>query len=277
MSSTLASSSTSSHSNSNSNNDLFTIKLRGEPLTISRAQIESDSPGSNLFASSLLGDFAEASNHSLTLDRHPGIFKLILDHLSGYRILPLDEEVLKNINNSGHGMSENRCLRYLQDDSEYYGFERLHSLIDEEIDRLESREDDLLDIKKQRLQVEVEKLELNKKNSEERTKQISFERKLAVLRTNLQVLTGELQASATWAASRQVGGSSYGVRYATLSKAFRQKVVRADSVFVEFLSPSSVLRRRRSSVSSLCSGSCSNSKKRPQINNKHMTWPLHLA
>jgi hypothetical protein len=118
--------------------EMFTIKLRGVPLQLSRSQIEADSPGSNFFAASLLGDFMEASNKTLSLDRHPGIFKIILDHLSGYRIFPLDKVLLKSY--YGDGVSVERALRYLQDDSEYYGLSRLYTLVTEERERLESEE-----------------------------------------------------------------------------------------------------------------------------------------
>jgi hypothetical protein len=194
--------------------DTFTINLRGVPLQLSQAQIEADSPGSNLFAASLLGDFIEASNRTLQLDRHPGIFKIILDHLSGYRIFPLDQEMIDEYCN-GDGMSINRALRYLQDDSEYYGLSRLNALVTEEIDRLEDEKEDhqaeLIALKRYKLDLERLRLQLDLEKANKKIIQGINNQRMQILQTKLNVTAQRLQAAATWAASRQVGSSDYGV------------------------------------------------------------------
>ena len=103
----------------------FEVVLRGQSFTLTRAQIQSE-PGC-LFENALLGDFAEAGEKKLVLDRHPATFSLILDHLSGYRVLPLDDDVARQVN-----LAAPRLLRYLRDDADYYGLERLAQLLKED-------------------------------------------------------------------------------------------------------------------------------------------------
>ena len=105
----------------------FEVVLRGQSFTLTRAQIQTE-PGC-LFEKALLGDFAEAGEKKLVLDRHPASFSIIIDHLSGYRVFPLDERVAAQAN-----MAVSRLLRYVQDDADYYGLQRLAQL---------SRPDDL--------------------------------------------------------------------------------------------------------------------------------------
>lgn len=197
-------------------NEMFTIKLRGVPLQLSRSQIEADSPGSNFFAASLLGDFMEASNQTLSLDRHPGIFKIILDHLSGYRIFPLDKILLKSY--YGDGVSVERALRYLQDDSEYYGLSRLHTLVTEEMERLENGEkqedvyqEELISLKRYKLELERKRLHLDLNIANRRQGQNLNDQRLEILQTKIDIAGRRLQAAATVAATRQVGSAEYGV------------------------------------------------------------------
>lgn len=111
--------------------DAYTVVLRGEAFKLSRSQLESE-PG-NMLADALLGDFQEGQTRTMKLDRNPAVFKLILEHLSGYTILPLCESDWSAI-----GLSEEKLLRYLKDDAVYYCMSGLQSKLQEEEDRKRS-------------------------------------------------------------------------------------------------------------------------------------------
>lgn len=193
-------------------NEMFTVKLRGVPMQISRSQIQADSPGGNFFAASLLGDFSEASDRTLTLDRHPAIFRLILDHLSGYRIFPLDKLILKS--HHGDALSVERALRYIQDDAEYFGLSRLHALASEEIERVgnqaESYQDQVITLKRYKLELERTRLELDVDVANAKSRQSLYDERLKILQTYINAAGKKLQAAATVAAPRQVGSAGYG-------------------------------------------------------------------
>lgn len=204
----------SNHNNDDdSDDDTFIINLRGVKLPITRTQIESDSPGNNLFSSSLLGDFVESSSKTIKLDRNPGLFRIILDHLSGYTVLPLDSKLLKEY--GLNGMSVERAIRYLLDDTEYYGFARFNALLHEELLRLqeteESYEEEMLSIKKQRLKIEMTRLKLEIKKANEETETKLNDRRLQLLQMNLDVELRRLQYQSIYAASRQTGANEYAV------------------------------------------------------------------
>lgn len=199
--------------NDSDDNDTFIINLRGVKIPITRTQIESDSPGDNIFASSLLGDFIESSSKTIKLDRNPGLFRIILDHLSGYTVLPLDSKLLKEYGLIG--MSVERAIRYLLDDTEYYGFARFNALLNEELLRLqeneESYEEEMLSIKKQRLKIEKTRLKLDIKKANEATETNLNNRRLQLLQMNLDVELRRLQYQSIYAASRQTGANEYAV------------------------------------------------------------------
>ena len=67
--------------------EVFTVVTRGEEFSLSRSQVEFDSP--NLFKSAFLDhDSSEARSRILETDRHPLLFAIILEHLSGYALPP---------------------------------------------------------------------------------------------------------------------------------------------------------------------------------------------
>lgn len=70
----------------------YTVIVRGETFTLSEAQIRA-APGS-LFERSLLGDFAEGQSRTLRLDRTAHVFRMVVDHLSGYDVFPVAGEDL---------------------------------------------------------------------------------------------------------------------------------------------------------------------------------------
>jgi hypothetical protein len=96
----------------------FTVIVRGQVFSMSRMQILAQ-PFS-FFEKAFFGGFQEAQTRILRLDRHPAIFPVILDYLSGYEVSPLAEEEWK-----GTGLDKAKFLRYLEADSEYYSLDAL--------------------------------------------------------------------------------------------------------------------------------------------------------
>jgi hypothetical protein len=101
--------------------DVFRVIVRGQLFELSRAQITYDAP--NLFTSAFLGDFSEAASHTLRLDRDPDLFAIIVDHLSGYEVLPLEQSAVPRT------MGVEKAMRNLRLDAEYLGLEGLISRI----------------------------------------------------------------------------------------------------------------------------------------------------
>ncbi|ORY75382.1 hypothetical protein BCR35DRAFT_256224, partial [Leucosporidium creatinivorum] len=96
----------------------FTIITRGNSFHLSRAQVEYDSP--NYFSAAFLQhDFAEARSKVLYTDRNPQLFALIVEHLSGYKILPLAEKALPQT------MNAELAHANLLADAEYFQLDQL--------------------------------------------------------------------------------------------------------------------------------------------------------
>jgi hypothetical protein len=68
----------------------YTVIVMGKTFSLTKYQIEFDSP--NYFTTCFLGDFCEAQTRQLELSRDPDLFKLIVRHLCGYSVLPLNEK-----------------------------------------------------------------------------------------------------------------------------------------------------------------------------------------
>ncbi|KAG8682676.1 hypothetical protein FRC09_016608 [Ceratobasidium sp. 395] len=98
----------------------YKVIMRGETFLLTRDQIEFDSP--NYFTSCFFGEFSEAKTRTLTISRDPELFKIILDYLSGYDVLPLHESVVPE------RMSSYVVLRNLLADAQFY---QLGGLIDQ--------------------------------------------------------------------------------------------------------------------------------------------------
>ncbi|EUC56893.1 BTB domain protein, putative [Rhizoctonia solani AG-3 Rhs1AP] len=95
----------------------YTVVLRGQEFVLSKSQIEFDSP--NCFTACFLGDFRKAETKRLELSRNPDLFRLILEHLCGYEILPLDDNVIPS------HMLIDSVLRNLQADALFYQLDGL--------------------------------------------------------------------------------------------------------------------------------------------------------
>lgn len=92
--------------------ETYTIHMRDETFCLTKEQIEFDSP--NYFTSCFFGDFAEAQTRTIRLPRDPDIFRIILDHLSGYHVLPLADSVIPK------RMNRELALRNLRVDAGFY-------------------------------------------------------------------------------------------------------------------------------------------------------------
>ncbi|KDN34346.1 hypothetical protein RSAG8_12577, partial [Rhizoctonia solani AG-8 WAC10335] len=95
----------------------YTVVLRGQEFVLTKSQIEFDSP--NYFTACFLGDFREAQTKRLELSRNPDCFKLIVEYLCGYEILPLDDQAIPS------HMSADSALRNLRVDALFYQLDAL--------------------------------------------------------------------------------------------------------------------------------------------------------
>ncbi|KAG8783844.1 hypothetical protein FRC12_019291 [Ceratobasidium sp. 428] len=102
----------------------YKIIMRGETFLLTRDQIEFDSP--NYFTSCFLGEFSEAKTRTLTLSRDPELFKIILDYLSGYDVLPLHESAIPE------RMGLDVALRNVFADAQFYQLDGLVDRINQE-------------------------------------------------------------------------------------------------------------------------------------------------
>lgn len=101
-----------------SDSEIFTIWCRETPFRLTRSQIETDSP--NYFTTAFLdGGFNEQTTRTIKLGKHPQLFALILEHLSGYTVLPLQPSVLPRY------MSVEAAKENLWRDAQYFGLDSL--------------------------------------------------------------------------------------------------------------------------------------------------------
>lgn len=105
----------------------YTVIVRDEVFTLYKTQIEFDAP--NYFTALFLGDFAEGASNTttLTLDRNPALFSILVEYMSGYHILPLSERALPKT------MNARTALRNLVEDAAFYGLSRLHAMLSEPV------------------------------------------------------------------------------------------------------------------------------------------------
>ncbi|KAG8790790.1 hypothetical protein FRC12_011015 [Ceratobasidium sp. 428] len=113
----------------------YKVIMRGETFLLTRDQIEFDSP--NYFTSCFLGEFSEAKTRTLTLSRDPKLFKIILDYLSGYDVLPLHESVIPE------RMGLDVALRNVLADAQFYQLDGLVDQINQENQATEEVEETL--------------------------------------------------------------------------------------------------------------------------------------
>jgi hypothetical protein len=104
--------------------EIFTAILRGETFMLSQEQLEFDSP--NFFTNLFLGSFAEAESRRVELARNPDIFRIIIDYMSGYPIVPLSDVSVPRMT----AIVANQCLLV---DAEFYGLRSLVTLVQAEL------------------------------------------------------------------------------------------------------------------------------------------------
>ncbi|PIL26305.1 hypothetical protein GSI_12061 [Ganoderma sinense ZZ0214-1] len=102
-------------------NNAYTILVRGEQFQLSRNQIDFDSP--NFFSTCFSSGFTESAKRTVTLDRNPALFALIVEYLSGYPILPLSAQAAPPL------MSLAMARRCLLADAQFYGLQKLAALL----------------------------------------------------------------------------------------------------------------------------------------------------
>lgn len=95
----------------------YTVTVRGEVFTLTKSQIEFDAP--NYFTMCFLGDFREAQTRHVKLSRDPDLFRIILDYLCGYTVLPLSKTVIPA------RMTQAAALKNLRTDAAFYQLEGL--------------------------------------------------------------------------------------------------------------------------------------------------------
>lgn len=91
--------------------------MRDEVFHLTEDQIEFDSP--NYFTTYFSTKSAESQTRTLRLARDPDLFRIIIDYLTGYTILPLHSPVIPR------RMSPEQALRNLLVDAEFYRLEGL--------------------------------------------------------------------------------------------------------------------------------------------------------
>ncbi|KAF8601056.1 hypothetical protein BDV93DRAFT_546025 [Ceratobasidium sp. AG-I] len=99
-------------------NDKYTIIIHGKRYVLTKAQVEFDSP--NYFTKQFFGDTPEAQSRTLELSRDPDLFKLVLDYLSDYWIIPLNVPAIPP-------RSAYRTLNDLLRDAKFYQLGKLES------------------------------------------------------------------------------------------------------------------------------------------------------
>lgn len=99
-------------------NDKYIILIHGKRYVLTKAQVEFDSP--NYFTKQFFGDTPEAQSRTLELSRDPDLFKLVLDYLSDYWVIPLNVPVIPP-------RSAFRTLNDLLRDAKFYELRKLES------------------------------------------------------------------------------------------------------------------------------------------------------
>ncbi|KAF8601059.1 hypothetical protein BDV93DRAFT_546028 [Ceratobasidium sp. AG-I] len=98
-------------------NDNFTVLFRGVEFTLTRSQVEFDSP--NFFTACFLGKFQESETRTVKISRDPVLFGIVFDYLCGYTVLPLGGSVIPT------RMSLTTALINLRVDAEFYQLDGL--------------------------------------------------------------------------------------------------------------------------------------------------------
>ncbi|CAE6481271.1 unnamed protein product [Rhizoctonia solani] len=93
-------------------NGLYTVILQDRKFTLTQSQVEFDSP--NYFSKRFLGESHGSQTRHIKLNRDPDLFKIILNHLCGYTVLPLSAKQIPE------NMSSATVLSNLRSDAVFY-------------------------------------------------------------------------------------------------------------------------------------------------------------
>lgn len=97
----------------------YTITLRGQSFVLTEDLISADGP--NYFTACFKGGYSENETRMIKLGRSPELFMIIIDHLTGYEILPLHEDSLPP------NMTQEMAMKNLYADALFYGLEGLQA------------------------------------------------------------------------------------------------------------------------------------------------------
>ena len=100
----------------------YKIIIRGQSFTLTRDQIDTDSP--NFFTKHFIGVPRESCPREIKLERNPALFQLIIEHLNGYQIVPLEDSAILP------GTSKERMTRNLLVDATFYGLSELQKTLE---------------------------------------------------------------------------------------------------------------------------------------------------
>lgn len=104
-------------------NNKYTVIIRDSVFKLSKSQIEFDSP--NFFTACFLSDFQEAQTRTVEVMRDPDLFRIIVNYLCGYTVLPLTGTAVPTT------MTPASALVNLRLDAEYYQLNGLVRACDE--------------------------------------------------------------------------------------------------------------------------------------------------
>lgn len=113
--------------------DNFTIIVRDKTFTLTKDQLEFDSP--NYFTTYFLGEFKEGQDgkKSVVFNRHPALFELVVEYLTGYDIFPVPDHYIGS-------MTQGTLLKNLLKDALFYGLDGLCKQIQEQMGKLQSQQ-----------------------------------------------------------------------------------------------------------------------------------------
>jgi hypothetical protein len=111
----------------------YTVIVKDTQFQLTKEQIQFDSP--NYFTSCFLGDFKESKEgkQTVSIQRHPVLFELIVDYLTGYDIFPLPQSSLIPT------MSPLALLKNLKKDALFYGLDGLCEQVDEQVEQINEK------------------------------------------------------------------------------------------------------------------------------------------
>ncbi|KAH8913938.1 hypothetical protein BT69DRAFT_1343827 [Atractiella rhizophila] len=115
---------------------VFQIFVRETEFTLSKTQIMFDSP--NFFTRAFFGEFEEANSHSIRIDVHPQLFKIVIDYLSGYDVFPISDTAVPST------MSKDTVLKNLLKDAAFLDLDHFTQLLQEEVGKLQAANSSLL-------------------------------------------------------------------------------------------------------------------------------------